>query len=75
MTNLPDLLAALEANPDDPDWLDMAQAAMRLIVERYRSAPVDPLNHDRNVESLDRLADLIHQYNVRLQAIGRRLKI
>jgi hypothetical protein len=69
MTNL---LAALEANLDDPNWLDMATTAMRRIVERYRSAPIDPLNHDRNVESLDRLADLVHQYNVRLQALPGR---
>ena len=67
MESIPNLLEKLESEPDDPDRLRNAQLAMRQIAERYRASPIDPLEHERNVEALDRLADLIYQYNVRLQ--------
>jgi hypothetical protein len=69
MESIPALLAKLESEPDDLDWLCNAQLAMRQIAERYRKSPIDPLEHERNVEALDRLADLIYQYNLRLQAM------
>ena len=71
MESIPDLLAELESDPGNERWIEHAHVAMLQLAERYRpgASAVDRLAHERDMESLDRLADLIREYNKRLKAM------
>ena len=60
MESLPNLLAKLESDPDNERWIEHAHVAMLRLAERYRpgTAAVDRGAFERDMESLDRLAEL-----------------
>lgn len=79
MANIPDILAELEANPEDKRWAQHAQVVMLQLAEKHMklTEAFDRFAYERDLETLDRLHGLLREHHLHglLREHHRRLKI